>query len=43
VLEERDGLGTVLAQNVWSPVYVDALVERDQGGQRYYVQQERQL
>src|SRR5205823_582304 len=25
---------------VWSPVYVDALVERDAGGQRLYVQQD---
>src|SRR5262249_35710825 len=30
----------VTAQYVWSPVYVDALVERDAGGQRLYVQQD---
>jgi RHS repeat-associated protein len=39
VLEEQVG-GFTQAQYVWSPVYVDALVERDQGGQRLYVQQD---
>jgi RHS repeat-associated protein len=39
VLEEQVG-GLTQAQYVWSPVYVDALVERDQGGQRVYVQQD---
>jgi RHS repeat-associated protein len=48
VLEERQG-GTVQAQNVWSPVYVDALVLRDRdadgnGGngleERLYAQQD---
>src|SRR5262249_52662815 len=29
VVEEREN-GQVVAQNVWSPVYVDALIERDQ-------------
>jgi RHS repeat-associated protein len=38
VLEERS-LGTVQARNVWSPVYVDAMVLRD-GSQRLYVQQD---
>jgi RHS repeat-associated protein len=39
VLEEQVG-GFTQAQYVWSPVYVDAMVERDQGGQRLYVQQD---
>jgi RHS repeat-associated protein len=39
VVEERVG-GSTLAQYVWSPVYVDALVERDQGGQRLYATQD---
>jgi RHS repeat-associated protein len=46
VLEERVG-GVVQARNVWSPVYVDALVLRDQSSlhngtldQRLYVQQD---
>jgi RHS repeat-associated protein len=39
VLEERSG-STVQAQNVWSPAYVDALVERDRGSERLYVQQD---
>ena len=40
VVEERVG-GAMTAQYVWSPVYVDALVERDTaGGQRLYVQQD---
>jgi RHS repeat-associated protein len=39
VLEERQNGGTT-AQYVWSPVYVDALVERDAGGLRLYVQQD---
>ena len=44
VLEERQG-NTVTAQNVWSPVYVDALVLVDQNpdtvsAQRLYVQQD---
>src|SRR5262249_52662885 len=38
VLEERQGV-TTTAQNVWSPVYVDAMVLRD-GSQRLYVQQD---
>jgi RHS repeat-associated protein len=38
VLEERQGL-SVVAQNVWSPVYVDAMVLRD-ASQRLYVQQD---
>jgi RHS repeat-associated protein len=38
VVEERTG-GNV-TQYVWSPVYVDALIERDSGGQRLYVQQD---
>ncbi len=39
VLEEDQG-GAMTAQYVWSPVYIDALVERDSGGQRLYVQQD---
>jgi RHS repeat-associated protein len=39
VLEEDVG-GAMQAQNVWSPVYVDALVERDAGGARLWVQQD---
>jgi RHS repeat-associated protein len=39
VLEERSG-ASVQAQYVWSPVYVDALVERDRGSERLYVQQD---
>ncbi len=39
VLEERVG-GVTQAQYVWSPVYVDAMVERDVGTQRLYVQQD---
>jgi RHS repeat-associated protein len=39
VLEEWEG-GATAAQNVWSPVYVDALVLRDRGGERLYVQQD---
>jgi RHS repeat-associated protein len=38
VLEEQSS-GTTLAQYVWSPVYVDALVERDRSSERLYVQQ----
>jgi RHS repeat-associated protein len=38
-LEERVG-ATVQAQYVWSPVYVDALVLRDRGSERLYVQQD---
>jgi RHS repeat-associated protein len=39
VLEDQVG-GTTQAQYVWSPVYVDALVERDRGSERLYVQQD---
>ncbi len=39
VLEE-DVSGSMTAQYVWSPVYVDALVERDTTSQRLYVQQD---
>ncbi len=39
VLEEQVS-GATTAQYVWSPVYVDALVERDAGGSRLYVQQD---
>jgi RHS repeat-associated protein len=39
VLEERIS-GVTQAQYVWSPVYVDAMVERDVGTQRLYVQQD---
>src|SRR5262249_14301409 len=31
VLEEQNNLGVTQAQYVWSPVYVDAMVERDVG------------
>jgi RHS repeat-associated protein len=41
VLEERVGVGSPSAQYVWSPVYVDALVEREGGlVGRLYVQQD---
>jgi RHS repeat-associated protein len=47
VIEERVNMGPGTAQQVWSPVYVDALVERDRdatgGGslnERLYVQQD---
>jgi RHS repeat-associated protein len=41
VLEEDQTIGTtmVLDQYVWSPVYVDGMVERDAGGQRLYAQE----
>ncbi len=39
VLEERIA-GVTQAQYVWSPVYVDAMVERDRGLERVYVQQD---
>ena len=39
VLEEQVA-GVTQAQYVWSAVYVDALVERDAGGGRLYVQQD---
>jgi RHS repeat-associated protein len=39
VLEEQSG-GSTQAQYVWSPVYVDALIERDRGSERFYVQQD---
>jgi RHS repeat-associated protein len=39
VVEEQAG-GVTQTQYVWSPVYVDALVERDSGGTRLYVQQD---
>src|SRR5262249_39380763 len=38
VLEERSA-GAV-TQYIWSPVYVDALVERDRSTERLYVQQD---
>ena len=37
-LEERDG--TNITQYIWSPVYVDALIERDINGQCLHVQQD---
>jgi RHS repeat-associated protein len=38
---EEDVAGSMSAQYVWSPVYVDAMVERDtSSGQRLYVQQD---
>jgi RHS repeat-associated protein len=41
VVEERNvGSSTAQAQYVWSPVYVDALVERDRGAERIYTQQD---
>jgi RHS repeat-associated protein len=40
VIEERDNLGVTQAQYVWSPIYADALVERDRGTERLYVQQD---
>jgi YD repeat-containing protein len=39
VVEERVG-GVTQTKYVWSPVYVDALILRDQSGQRLYVQQD---
>jgi RHS repeat-associated protein len=39
VLEE-DWSGAVQVQYVWSPVYVDAMIERDRGSERFYVQQD---
>jgi RHS repeat-associated protein len=40
VLEEDQG-GAMTQQYVWSPVYVDALIDRDSaGGQRLYAQQD---
>src|SRR5205085_1564718 len=39
LLEEQVG-GSTQAQYVWSPVYIDALVERDRGSERFYVQQD---
>jgi len=39
VLEEQVN-SAMTAQYVWSPMYVDALVERDSGGQRLYAQQD---
>jgi RHS repeat-associated protein len=39
VLEEQVA-GVTQAQYVWSPVYVDAIVERDRGAERLYVQQD---
>src|SRR5262249_38725558 len=38
VIEEQTS-GMTHTQYVWSPVYLDALVERDHNGQRLYVQQ----
>jgi YD repeat-containing protein len=37
---EEDVGGAMQDQYVWSPVYVDALIERDVGGQRLYVLQD---
>src|SRR5262249_44629087 len=42
VLEEQVS-GVTQRQYVWSPSYVDALVERDQGGQRLYRQKKVSL
>jgi RHS repeat-associated protein len=39
VLEEDTSSG-MQAQYVWSPVYVDALVERDRGSERLYAEQD---
>jgi RHS repeat-associated protein len=39
VLEEQVG-GVTQAQYVWSPAYMDALVLRDRGAERLYVQQD---
>jgi RHS repeat-associated protein len=39
VVEERQGSSTT-AQYVWSPVYLDALIERDRGSERFYVEQD---
>jgi RHS repeat-associated protein len=39
VLEERWS-GATQVQYVWSPVYVDAMIERDRGSERFYVQQD---
>src|SRR5207253_1527048 len=39
VLEE-DVSGAMQDQYAWSPVYVDAMIERDTPGQRLYVQQD---
>jgi RHS repeat-associated protein len=39
VLEERQGSSTT-AQYVWSPVYIDALIERDRGSERFYAEQD---
>jgi RHS repeat-associated protein len=39
VLEE-DVSGSAQDQYVWSPVYVDAMIERDRGSERLYVQQD---
>src|SRR5207244_3840005 len=37
---EEDVAGTMQDQYVWSPVYVDAMIERDTPTQRLYVQQD---
>jgi RHS repeat-associated protein len=39
ILEERWSSATQV-QYVWSPVYVDAMIERDRGSERFYVQQD---
>jgi YD repeat-containing protein len=39
VLEEQAG-GVTQTDFVWSPVYLDALVEPDRGSERFYVQQD---
>jgi RHS repeat-associated protein len=39
LLEERWS-GATQVQYVWSPVYVDAMIERDRGSERFYVQQD---
>src|SRR5205823_13853364 len=38
-LEERVS-GSMTAQNIWSPVYIDALILRDRPTERYWVQQD---
>jgi RHS repeat-associated protein len=39
-LLEEDVSGSMQDQYVWSPVYIDALIERDTPAQRFYVQQD---
>src|SRR5207249_2121018 len=40
VLEERNSSGSTLQTYAWSPVYIDAMIARDQSGTRLYVQQD---